>query len=85
MVLGGYEVPYEPSEEPQGLATEVAGRVCRHAFEELGMTEVRAAIDTPNRASARVLERLGFRMTDETDEGVAGTQFFELTPAEERP
>ena len=42
----------------QGLATEAAAAACRFAFETLGWTEARAAIDVPNVASGAVLERL---------------------------
>lgn len=66
----------------RGIATEVAGRVCEYAFRELGMAEVRAAVDLPNEASARVLERLGMRRVHTTDEGLAGTAFFVLEPAD---
>jgi ribosomal-protein-alanine N-acetyltransferase len=43
----------------QGLATEAARAVLRHAFDDLGLRRVVAATDPPNRASIRVLERLG--------------------------
>ena len=62
----------------RGLATEVAARVCDHAFRELGFSQVSAAIDVPNEASARVLERLGMKMKETTDEGSYGTAFYVL-------
>jgi ribosomal-protein-alanine N-acetyltransferase len=43
----------------QGLATEAARAVLRHAFDDLRVACVVAATDPPNRASIRVLERLG--------------------------
>ena len=55
----------------QGLATEAAAAACRFAFETLGWTEVRAAIDVPNAASGAVLERLGFQIERTTDDGTA--------------
>jgi ribosomal-protein-alanine N-acetyltransferase len=43
-----------------GFATEV-GRAClRYAFEELGLTELFASVDSRNTASIRVLKKLGF-------------------------
>lgn len=43
----------------RGLATEAAGAVIDHAFEELDFDRVVAAADAPNVPSIRVLERLG--------------------------
>jgi [ribosomal protein S5]-alanine N-acetyltransferase len=43
----------------QGLATEAARAVLRHGFDDLGLACIVAATDPPNRASIRVLERLG--------------------------
>ena len=45
----------------QGLATEAARALLSYAFLTLGLTEVVAATDVPNHASARVLERLGMQ------------------------
>ena len=44
----------------QGFATEACARVLRALFEELGMSEVVAEVDTRNSASIGLLERLGF-------------------------
>jgi ribosomal-protein-alanine N-acetyltransferase len=43
-----------------GYATEAAGAVLQWAFETLDLNRVQAEADTRNRASARVLEKLGF-------------------------
>jgi putative acetyltransferase len=51
----------------QGLATEMARAVVDAAILRLGMAELRAAIDAPNVASGRVLERLGFRSAPSGD------------------
>ena len=67
-----------PAHCGRGLATEAAERLCRHAFEELGFSEVLAATDLPNTASIGVLERLGMSRTHSTDDG-AGTAFFRLS------
>ncbi|QCW52684.1 GNAT family N-acetyltransferase [Nocardioides dongxiaopingii] len=44
-----------------GYATEAAGAVLGWAFETLDLNRVQAETDTRNLASARVLEKLGFR------------------------
>jgi len=46
----------------RGFATEIAGAVLAHGVERLGFREVRASTDAPNAESARVLEKLGFRL-----------------------
>jgi RimJ/RimL family protein N-acetyltransferase len=43
----------------QGIATEAAGRLLRHAFEVLGEERILAVIIADNIASKRVLEKLG--------------------------
>ena len=65
-----------PDHWGRGLATEAAGAACRFAFETLGWTEIRAAIDVPNTASGAVLDRLGFRRERTTDDATA---FYRLT------
>ena len=62
----------------QGFATEAAARICEYAFAELDFPAINSAIDTPNEASARVLERLGMKLIRTNDAGVAGTAFYEL-------
>ncbi|MBC3785646.1 GNAT family N-acetyltransferase [Spirosoma utsteinense] len=51
----------------QGLATEAARIMLDYGFETVGFTEIIAATDVPNRASVRVMERLGLThlVTDE--------------------
>ncbi len=44
----------------RGIATESCRRVIRALFEEAGVTEVVAEVDTRNMPSIRLLERLGF-------------------------
>ncbi len=67
----------------RGLATEASERICRLGFDELGFTEILAAIDTPHDASRAVLERLGFRETHRTEgDAPAGTTFFRLDRAD---
>ena len=60
----------------RGLATEIAGAVCDHAFCNLGFSQVAAAIDVPNVASRRVLERLGMKLLRTEAIGGAPTAFY---------
>lgn len=46
----------------QGVATEAALPLLRHAFETLDLEQVIADIDAPNRASSRVAEKIGMRL-----------------------
>jgi [ribosomal protein S5]-alanine N-acetyltransferase len=45
----------------RGFMTAVVRRVCRHAFEEFGLTKITAHVFSHNPASARVLEKCGFK------------------------
>jgi RimJ/RimL family protein N-acetyltransferase len=54
----GYELA--PAWWGRGLATEAAGVMLHFAFEDLGLRRVEAHCLAENRASARVLEKLGF-------------------------
>ena len=55
----------------KGYATEAVGRLIDHAFQELGMHRLEAHIGLENRASQRVVEKLGLLR-----EGVArGVEF----------
>lgn len=49
----------------QGLATEAAAPMLRHAFATLALAEVVAEIDARNAASRRVAEKLGLRLRGE--------------------
>jgi RimJ/RimL family protein N-acetyltransferase len=49
----------------EGLATEAGNAVLRHAFLRVGLPRVMGRTDSPNLASARVLERLGMRFEGE--------------------
>jgi len=68
-----------PAQCGRGLATEVARAVCDHAFHDLGFSQVAAATDVPNKASIRVLERLGMQRERVTEDGVEGTVFYAVT------
>jgi RimJ/RimL family protein N-acetyltransferase len=45
----------------RGIMTVAVQRVCRHAFEEFGLVKITAHVFSHNPASARVLEKCGFR------------------------
>jgi [ribosomal protein S5]-alanine N-acetyltransferase len=65
----------------RGLATETAAAVCDHAFRALRFEQIKAATDTANHASARVLLRLGMRPMRTTPEASGGTTFYVLERA----
>lgn len=67
-----------PAYWSRGLATEAAARVCDHAFRELDFSQITAATDIPNEASAKVLLRLGMRQVRTSADGTWGTAFFVL-------
>lgn len=50
-----------------GLATEAARAVLRFGFERVGLERIVGETDAPNRASVRVLERLGMQREAEVD------------------
>ena len=49
-----------PEHWNRGIATESSRCVIRYGFEELGFQSVEASTDLANKASVRVLEKLGF-------------------------
>lgn len=68
-----------PERWSEGLATEAARRVVRHALEELGHASVEASTDAANEASLRTLAKAGLeRVRRETVAG-ADTVFFRAT------
>lgn len=62
----------------RGLAAEASRALLRHAFEDLGFSEVRASTDTANQASLRVLEKLGMRLERRATVQGLETVFFSL-------
>ncbi|RPJ72107.1 MAG: N-acetyltransferase [Acidobacteria bacterium] len=62
----------------QGYAAEIARAVIDYCFGSLVMPVIRASTDTGNRASARVLEKLGFCVVDRRTVGGLDTLFYEL-------
>jgi [ribosomal protein S5]-alanine N-acetyltransferase len=62
----------------QGLATEAARAVLRYGFDVLGLARIVAATDPPNRASIRLLERLGMAPRAEAPAAAAHLVHFQL-------
>ncbi|MGH9119803.1 MAG: GNAT family N-acetyltransferase [Acidimicrobiales bacterium] len=50
-----------PAHQGRGYATEAVGALVDRLFDELGVHRIAATLDPANIASARLLERLGFR------------------------
>jgi [ribosomal protein S5]-alanine N-acetyltransferase len=51
----------------RGVAFDAARAAMRHGFEVLKLDRILAGVDLPNRRSHRLMARLGFRPTGETD------------------
>jgi ribosomal-protein-alanine N-acetyltransferase len=68
-VDGGRELMIAVSERcwGAGVAFAAAEAMMRHGFERLGLDRILASVDLPNERSHRLMLRLGFRMTDESD------------------
>ena len=56
---------FAPAQWGRGFATEASRAVLAHGFQTAGLARIAGRTDTPNRASARVLERLGMRFEAE--------------------
>jgi RimJ/RimL family protein N-acetyltransferase len=46
----------------RGVATAAVEAICRYGFETVGLRRIYASVFEPNTASARVLEKAGFRL-----------------------
>jgi len=77
---GGAELLYGtwPRFWGQGLTTEAARVLLSYAFVTLGVREVVAATDVPNRSSVRVLERLGMQFDGRRVLNGVDTLFYRL-------
>jgi RimJ/RimL family protein N-acetyltransferase len=70
----------DPAWWGNGLATEVGRAALRWAFETKGWPRIVGATDEPNKASARVLEKIGMRFVGEgTLENGLPTVFYEIS------
>ena len=68
----------DPSWWHRGAATEASAAVTDYAFDVLGMTELLASTDPPNRASIRVMERLGMRFLEAARAGGLPIVFYRI-------
>jgi ribosomal-protein-alanine N-acetyltransferase len=64
----------------QGYATEMAQAAIDHATRQAGFPEIIAAVDEPNIASCRVLEKLGFERSATTPGPFGHTLVYQLRP-----
>jgi len=71
----------EPSQWGKGFATEAAGAALDYAFESLRLPRVVGGVDPPNRASHRVLERLGVAYFDTLVLEGKPAEYYEVTAA----
>jgi ribosomal-protein-alanine N-acetyltransferase len=62
----------------RGLATEAGRALVAHGFGELGLTRIHAGINAANRASQRVVEKLGFGLARAGEGGGNRWYDFEL-------
>jgi ribosomal-protein-alanine N-acetyltransferase len=74
-----------PARWGAGLATEAARAVLSCAFDKLDLERIVGRVDTPNRASVRVLERLGMRPEGEKVVDGRPTLHFALSRRAGRP
>jgi ribosomal-protein-alanine N-acetyltransferase len=61
-----------------GIATEAGTALIRHAFDELGFTEVRGSADVANTASVRLMEKLGMQQERRATVQGLDTVFYSL-------
>jgi ribosomal-protein-alanine N-acetyltransferase len=71
---------FAPSHWGKGFATEAARAVLAHGFDTVGLARIAGRTDTPNRASARVLERLGMAFEGERLVHGLPTVHYAMTP-----
>ena len=69
----------------RGLASEMARTMIDLGFSRFALEEVVAATDDPNRASLRVMEKVGLRPWKRTGEGLRGTSYYRLLRSEWLP
>ncbi len=69
----------------RGLATEMARAMLALAFDRHGLEVVDTAVDAPNVASVRVLQRLGFSVVGESPGAFGATLHFRLARPSGQP
>jgi ribosomal-protein-alanine N-acetyltransferase len=68
-----------PAVWSRGLASELATAMLRHGFEVLGFEHITGSTDFANRASARVMEKLGMRRERRATIDGKDTLFFSIS------
>jgi ribosomal-protein-alanine N-acetyltransferase len=70
----------------RGLATEAGRAFIEHGFRDLGLTKIHAGMNAANKASQRVIEKLGFKWVRSGGDAVTQWHDYELTnPRSLRP
>ena len=69
----------------RGFATEAARAFVEHGFRDLKLKRIVSSVERGNRASARVLEKLGFRLVRHEPGERRSFDHFELTAAPSLP
>lgn len=69
----------------RGIAAEAGRALIRFAFETLGFGEVRGSTDAPNRASIRVMEKMGMEFDRRANVGGLDTVFYGIRRPDWRP
>jgi [ribosomal protein S5]-alanine N-acetyltransferase len=69
----------------RGLATEAAQAFLRYGFEELGLENIYAGADPPNKASLRVMQRLGMNELRHTKVNGLAAIYYSMRRAEFQP
>lgn len=64
----------KPAYWGRGLATEAGGAILRHGFRELGLERIVGITHPKNRASIRVITKLGMRLERETTSDELGVK-----------
>jgi GMP synthase-like glutamine amidotransferase/RimJ/RimL family protein N-acetyltransferase len=71
-----------PAHWGKGYAVEASRAVLAHGFDGVGLERIAGRVDSPNRASVRVLERLGMRFEGESAVAGRPTLHYAITRAE---
>ena len=66
----------------RGFGQEAARAVMQYGFDQCGFESVRAAADTPNQRSVRVLQRLGMSFCERREWHGLDTMFYEMSASE---
>lgn len=68
----------------EGLATEAATAALRYAFDTLGFQQVIALVQSPNRASIRICEKLGMKFNSSFDRNGRDVRVYSISVPKEK-